>query len=244
MPTKEHIVNEIRRVAEKHGRPPGRQLFERETGIAMADWYGAHFRSWGDALAVAGYERNEKQEKLSRGYVLREYAKVVRHFGRVPATIDLRMYSRERPEVPGHTTFTSHFGNKAGLDAALAQWVREQDEFPDLIPLLPNPMESPESREAPGAAVRSSETPDHGWVYLLKSGDYYKVGHSQELERRVKEIRTTMPEQVTLVHSIRTDDPAGIEAYWHRRFDKRRARGEWFRLTAADVRAFKRRKFQ
>jgi len=82
-----------------------------------------------------------------------------------------------------------------------------------------------------------------GVIYLLQSGKFYKVGRSNALGRRQYELAIQLPERATLVHSISTDDPAGIESYWHRRFDDRRRNGEWFELTADDVSAFRRRKF-
>lgn len=151
----------------------------------MLEWYGVYWRAWGDAIEEAGLKPNKKQGKFSSEDVLVKYAQAVRHFGRIPAEIDIRMYSRENADFPGHSTFANHFGNKDGMVRALAEFVR-----------------------------------------------------------RVKQIAVNLPEAVTLEHAIRTDDPPGIEAYWHRRFADRRANGEWFKLTMADIRAFKRRKYQ
>lgn len=234
MPTRDFIISEIQRVAKKAGRAPGRQLFEKETEIRNADWYGIYWRTWGDALVDAGFSANERQSKLSTDEVLRSYAEVVRNLGRIPASVDLRMYGRGRADFPGHTTFANHFGSKAGLIAALVEWVQKNDEFADLIDLLPTDMEE----------TTTTAVVQEGYVYLLKSGAFYKIGRSDEVERRVKEISVTLPEGLDLVHVIRTDDPSGIEAYWHRRFEGKRAKGEWFRLTSSDVKAFKRRKFQ
>lgn len=84
---------------------------------------------------------------------------------------------------------------------------------------------------------------EFGHVYLLKAGRYYKIGKSNALGRREREISLQLPDRARTVHSIKTDDPAGIEAYWHSRFSEKRKNGEWFALEPADVSAFRRRKF-
>jgi hypothetical protein len=79
-------------------------------------------------------------------------------------------------------------------------------------------------------------------VYLVKSGKHYKIGRSNHAGRRSNDSTLRLPERLEVIHTISTDDPAGIERYWHTRFADRRLDGEWFALTMGDISAFKRRR--
>jgi hypothetical protein len=67
----------------------------------------------------------------------------------------------------------------------------------------------------------------------------YKIGKTSNPVRREGEIILQLPEKVKPIHYIKTDDPSGIESYWHTRFADKRKEGEWFDLTSSDVQAFK-----
>jgi hypothetical protein len=231
---REAILQEIRKLAKANGgQPPGVRLFERETGIGESAWHGVYWARWGDAIKEAGFAPNEWQGKSDSTLILEKYIEAARHYGFLPTAAELKMYRIGRDDFPTAKTVFKHFGSKEGLLSNLRTWVQDKPDLKDIADIF-------------GAEVKneSSTASREGLVYLIKSGAHYKIGRSDELERRVKEIRVALPEAATLVHSIRTDDPAGIEAYWHRRFADRRANGEWFKLSTADVAAFKRRKYQ
>jgi hypothetical protein len=233
---RERIVKEIQRLADANGgQPPGARFFEQQTGIRSGAWRGVLWARWGDALIEAGLQPNAAPAKLDEQFVLEKIAAMCRQLGKIPTAMELRLYKKKHPDYLGYDTVHRVFHSMSNMRRQLAEWARQRDDYKDIAAMLAHV-----SSGAPAA----NDAVKEGLVYLIRSGAHYKIGRSDELERRVKEIRIALPEAATLVHSIRTDDPAGIEACWHRRFDDRRANGEWFKLTNADVIAFKRRKYQ
>jgi hypothetical protein len=236
---REHILSEIRRLAALNGgQPPGLTAFAKETGIAEHQWSGKFWARWSDALTEAGFEPNKRTERLDSEGILTQIVEACRHYGRVPTKAELQLYRNLDPNLPSSNAIARHFGRRTDLIAALAKRAAEHDGYADIAAMLPN-----EPQPTPKPFKSQTRTPE-GFVYLIKSGAFYKIGRSDDLERRVKEIRIALPDKATLIHSIRTDDPAGIEAYWHRRFTDRRANGEWFKLSSLDISAFKKRKYQ
>lgn len=216
----------------------GRERFYQETGIKETDWSGKHWARWSDAVKEAGYTPNQLQARIEENALLESLALLTRELGRWPAVAELKLKAAHEQGFPSHNTFR-RFGNKAEQIAKLVTYCREQPNFVDVVDLVPSVAEDlvalrPDD-DAPEAAI--------GFVYLVKAAKYFKIGRSNSFERRSRELAIQLPERVETVHVIRTDDPIGIELYWHRRFEAKRKNGEWFELSAQDVKAFKRRKF-
>ncbi len=235
---KSRILAEIRRTAEANrGLPLGKDRFQAETGIKEADWFGKHWARWGDAVKEAGFQPNRLTGAFPDKFLLEKLAGLVRELGHFPVPAELRLKARRDKSFPSHNTF-ARFGRKQSLMATLVRYCAQAGQHEDVISICgPVVDAAPEPDEASGARD------EFGFVYLLKSARYYKVGRSNAVGRREYELKIQLPERATVVHTIQTDDPVGIEAYWHGRFGSRRKNGEWFALTSEDVRAFKRRKF-
>jgi hypothetical protein len=231
------ILNEITRLATLDSdRPPGQKLFAKETGIAEHKWRGVFWVCWGDALRDAGFRPNEWTTKLDSEVMLKKIAKTICDTGRFLTNSEIDLRRRLDSTIPSSSRIRAHFGGKADLIRALISLAHEDTEFSDILDIVTDEPKL-KSKENKLLAIDT-------WVYLIKSGENYKIGRSENLERRVKQINVALPEPANLYHAIQTDDSAGIEAYWHNRFADRRLNGEWFKLTKQDVAAFKRRKFQ
>ena len=151
------------------------------------------------------------------------------------------LHQRNR-DFPAIITLRRRLGNKLEMVSKVLAYCRESEGWADVIDIcLQCQLSLQKSAPQDDKWVESASKTGH--VYLLKHGKEYKIGKSTDASRRYKEIRTQMPYMTEEVHVIETDDPKGIEAYWHNRFKDKKLKGEWFKLSAADVKAFKKRKF-
>jgi hypothetical protein len=237
---KQQILREIQRTAKANaGVPLGRERFLQETGIKESDWSGIHWVRWGDALREAGFTANELQSAHDEDHLLEKYVTLVREVNRIPVALELRLKRRSDPSFPSHNTF-ARFGTKQQLIAKALEFCRSRGGFEDVEQICQTQIVAPMAdRGGDDETVKD----EFGFVYLIQSGRFFKIGKTNALGRREYELKIQLPEKTNTVHSIRTDDPTGIEAYWHKRFETRRKNGEWFELSRADVVAFKRRKF-
>ncbi len=233
---RDQILIEIRRLAETMGRSPSRLAFERATGIRNSQWLGMYWTKWNDALAEAGLPLNKTRIRLDDDELLEKLALATRHYGRLPTEPELTLYARKNPGFPSHGTLQIRLGNKDTVAAKLREWVSRRSAFADVLALLP--------LHTSFARARRAKSPAEGFVHLLRSGAHYMICRSDELELPTEAVVAGPSEEVTLEHTIRTDDAAGIEAYWRRRFAVRRIDGEWFKLSPTEVAAFKKRGFQ
>lgn len=233
---KQEIIRKIREIASRNeGRAPGREKFQSETGIKPHDWRGKIWRTWSDAIAEAGFAPNDLQAAYADDDLLQFVLEIASDLKRFPSFADLDFEARRRASAPTMKTIQARW-KMADLASALAEYA-EGAQATDVVALARGYL-PPRRNERPNGSEATSEP--LGYVYMQRHGSDFKIGFTSSLNKRGRQIQIELPQEIELVHSILTDDPAGVEAYWHKRFATKRTRGEWFKLTKNDVAAFKR----
>jgi Meiotically Up-regulated Gene 113 (MUG113) protein len=230
---KEEILAEIKRTAKENGgKPIGKVRFERITGIKEYEW-SRYWARYSDAQREAGFEPNSLVTAYGDEYLIGKLIAIIRELKKFPTKNELQMMKHKDPSLPARTTFEG-LGSKQQVIAKVVAYCTNKPEYADIIELIGD-VEIADDVSAP-----TDET-KYGFVYLVRGhpGEY-KIGRTNLVDRRLSELGATASIEQELVHEIKTDDPAGIESYWHRRFQDKRMKGEWFRLSPADVKTFKR----
>ncbi len=218
------------------GAALGRLRLESEVGIKEHHW-GKFWARYSELVREAGFEPNALPEAWTVADLCASLAGLARDLGRFPTHADVRVKKTTDSDFPNHRAFY-RLGGKAERIAKVIAFCRANPGCDDILTICEGTVIN--ASEVPvGKPTRSSD----GHVYLLKSGKFYKIGFSVHAGARERQLAIQLPEAASTVHVIVTDDPAGIEAYWHKRFAEQRKNGEWFELAREDVAAFKRRKF-
>ena len=231
--SKEKIIEELKRTAEENGgKPLGSVRFSKETGISQNQIY-KYWPSFNAAQHELGLTPNLLKTAYKNEFLLESITKLVEEIGKFPTRANLTMKRHQDETFPSPHTFR-RLGNKEFLVSAVLQYAKDKD-FLDAIAICEAELKEipKEDKEEENTDLRVGE------VYLFKHGKYYKIGRTNDAVRRGTELRIQLPEELILIHSIKTDDPSGVENYWHRRFADRRMNGEWFNLRAGELKAFK-----
>ena len=70
-----------------------------------------------------------------------------------------------------------------------------------------------------------------GYIYLIRNGDLFKIGRTDDPKRRMKELK---PDEVIAIHQ--TDDADSLEKTLHKRFkSKRLPQSEYFRINGDEA---------
>ena len=227
---------------ELNGTPPGWGTFQKATGLKKSDWFPEFWFRWSDAIEDAGFKPNEFTKAHSEEFVIQKLVELIQELDHFPIDAELTLKKKKDKTFPNTHSFYK-IGNKRKRIELVLSYLNDQnsEEYQNVLLICEEELE-----KLPKPKIKESSSEEEaikkGFVYLFKHGtrNEYKIGKTYNPLRREGEIRIELPEKVKPIHYIETDDPSGIEAYWHNRFKEKRINGEWFNLLSADIKAFKR----
>jgi hypothetical protein len=242
--TKDQIIAEIKRTAQQNGdKPLSINHFQDQTGIQKKDWCGIYWARWSDAQREAGYDPNQfSTPAFEEEWIIEKVIALIRELGHFPTKPEFMLKRQKDASFPHITTLNRRLGTREEMVHKIETYCDKKPDYSDVNRIC-SLIAFDDDRQSSTCSKTEVSTILVGYVYLLRHNEEYKIGRSIDVTRRYKEIKVQMPHKMEEIHVIETDDPSGIEAYWHNRFRDKRLQGKWFKLSPDDIKAFKRRKF-
>jgi hypothetical protein len=89
-----------------------------------------------------------------------------------------------------------------------------------------------------GPTYTIEKTKYWGYVYLIKSGDHYKIGKTNNYNKRLGHLKIQLPNPIKHICSHETEDMDRLEKFYHSKFNHHRLNGEWFNLDYNEIEFF------
>jgi hypothetical protein len=74
-----------------------------------------------------------------------------------------------------------------------------------------------------------------GHVYVIKVLNYYKIGRTINITKRLKSYFTHCPLSPEIIYCVEVENCIKTEKELHKKFDAKRSNGEWFTLDSNDL---------
>lgn len=122
---------------------------------------------------------------------------------------------------PAITTMGEDFESDMHLSDVLLEIIEEHVEEPEWIAYI---------AEALSNTARIADGKPDGFVYVLQSGQHYKIGKTKRLDSRIMTLKIQLPMPVFLLHAFPCQDYSQSELELHALLHEWRLNGEWFGL--------------
>ena len=134
--------------------------------------------------AEAGFSPQQMTTAYDDRLLIEKFVTFIRELGHFPIIPELRMKARNDKNFPSDVTFFSRWGTKRQAANKIDEYCKQHKGHEHVLVLCQPILESePQTEEA-----EEIDDVTMGYIYLIKSGRYYKIGRSNAVGRREYEL--------------------------------------------------------
>src|SRR5258706_5336550 len=210
MLTREEIIKQVQKWAKDNdGKTPSEKNFYEYADVGIYNLHKLGWANYRELVLEAELTPNKfDKTKYSHGQLCKLFIEVIGEKSKLPTRGELDVKHHKNSNFPNSGTFYDKLGKvkNGDLVRTILEYAKDQKEYVDIIKICNTFLEKLENT----TLEEPSPIGSIGYVYLLKSklgsAVAYKIGKTNDPERRVMELNQPSNEQY-LIWMIKTDDP-------------------------------------